>query len=545
MKITSDKIVEAMGGISDRLISEAAPGSGEIRGGFVRRITTTAAALVLISLAAVFAIMYTKTSGQISPTPGNTGATSTETETTSAAKDTANTDGSDTDVIGEPTKPSVTSFTFGSFYDDHDTGADITWERGEDGKVKILDIKALGGAESCSVLYSETVGTKVPLLIVDDSGTGKYYICDLEDGSGEKVFSGYYYTGSPPIFPHREFAVELCRMYGGCAYFILAGSENEEIGRTSYHIARFDADTGELKELNIDDRYLYFAETGGVDLFIEESPTGEVTGAFTPKELFGGEDEEHDVNYEGGTLTVDGAAVSGDSMIWHRNTKFDIGGETVTFDWTRTESGELEIRSSSENVLPKYRVSRYTYLVEVGGESLCLCDMRRGSTYSGMEKVFNKLGISPDDCELSAPDRWYEFGVTPFLIRSKEKTGTVGDDSYFFYSFAIINEVLFGPAVPDEGEFAGYDINRQLVSLHSLIGSRIRTEKKYDGYSAISWTVEFDNGENDSVPGAIVTVLLGKTPEDVIEGTGDIFKLKFRYERLALSDGDVFTNITE
>ena len=491
--------------------------------------------------------------GAVSPTPGNTGAEATET----SAVNTDDTDGTgvtesgmggaDTDIPAIPSaKPIKTSFTFdGFFYGDLDMDASVTWERSEDGTVNILDVSAAGGAESCSVLYNETVGTKVPLLVVDGSGTGKYYICDLVDGSSEKVFSGYYHTGSPPVFPKREFAVELCRMYSGCAYFILTGSENEELSRMSYYVACFDADTGELKERGVILRSLYFAEAGGVDLFFEESTTGKITGAFTLKELFGEEDGEHDISFEGGTLTVDGAEISDDSMIRRHDTKFDINGETVTFNWARTESGELDIRSSSENVLPKNPVNSDSYLVEVGGESLCLCDMECGAIYSGMEKVFNKLGVSPDDCELSAPEGWYDLDVSPFLIRSKEKTGTVGDDSYFFYSFAIINEVLFGPFVPDEGEFAEYDINKQLVSLHTLIGNSIKADEKYDGYSAILWTVGFDRDDDNSVLGAVVTVLLGKTPEDVIEKTGDIFKLKFRYERLAPSDGDVFTNITE
>lgn len=74
MKVNFDTMMNAMSGISDRLITEAAPGSEELKNSAVRRITTAAATFVIICAGVVLALFSSGKIGVGPPIAGDTGA---------------------------------------------------------------------------------------------------------------------------------------------------------------------------------------------------------------------------------------------------------------------------------------------------------------------------------------------------------------------------------------------------------------------------------------------------------------------------------------
>lgn len=292
MKITSDKIVEAMGGISDRLISEASPGSGEIRGGFVRRITTTAAALVLISLAAVFAIMYTKTSGTVSPTPGNTGAEATETTA-------ANTD--DTVDAGVTEKGTTTFKVTGDFYGGAgERTVDISWERTGEKYV----VTGTGWLDA-AVIFPETETGSVLLRF-----NNNYFVCDLKTGAVNDFLSDLPAAGNGI----RRYVVN----DGSSVFFVACrAAEKNELYYEPIAVTAFDSRTSEILHIGSDiPDGCRISELSGVPetegyCFAWVPGETDADEVMTLDMLFGGAlPHMHELKYDSGALYYDGKSVT-------------------------------------------------------------------------------------------------------------------------------------------------------------------------------------------------------------------------------------------
>ncbi len=155
MRIDFDIMNSAMNDISDRLITEAAPGSGELKNSIIRRITTAAASFVIICLGAIFAIFAAgRTTPPITPAA------------TASAQD------------GLEVKSVRTDFEV----DGNRFTLEYT-ERAEAGN-EIGSVKIISAAPGCEAEFVDTAGVYADVMMVEMKIDGVEFaiLCNIKTG---------------------------------------------------------------------------------------------------------------------------------------------------------------------------------------------------------------------------------------------------------------------------------------------------------------------------------------------------------------------------
>lgn len=236
MRLTAENVIDAMGGISQQLITEAMKDSRAIKERLMMRMMTAAASLVLVVAAGIFAVMYARGGAM---QPGDTSPWGTET--------------------GADTCPG-TIYTHTTTATLDGTEIVIEWE--EDGGEIISATLTSDGGHTVKFADTQGVFYEKMLLCVDEgdddyvSGGCFYVLCDLRTGEIDDFMRGetrydFIYTDTPTTWEMvkgERTAVNYWRFDDSGVFFISVSDVRDLTDRadTLRAMWAFDCNTGEL-----------------------------------------------------------------------------------------------------------------------------------------------------------------------------------------------------------------------------------------------------------------------------------------------------------
>ncbi len=565
MKLTKDTLTEAMSGISSQLITEAAPGSAEIKARGLRRALAVAASLVLVCMAVVIAaVALGRTDIIRNPAPGDT---------------------PDGDILSKQSSTAVID------------GLDfpITYTVNGEG---VITSASVGAPEGYKAAFSDTQGQFFEKMLLEITHGNEFFcvVCELSSGEVDDFMRKATYDKD-----EMDTVVEwhMLADYGASPFtwrydktgvtFIAIGRPVENQGFRLDGIRAifaFDPRTGSVYRAALnafyDDSITLFPKNGSLvgsngdggsfAVLWERSPLAlvpehdsskpsawysytfsEISSLF-PIKL----DSGYTLDKVGGltddtvraTFTMDGRACSYECSLESGKVTSPAGGDETTgnaetppvppeaeretlYDIDGDGIGEISVRWRTENDTVtdvtiqndgfKYLglANRRTVIARcLANGKVYLFDLETGRFYAGIEIIMERLGIDPNFCDIIASEDWSEGGENSgFIFVETHHDGTLAENLRYpnvFYLKNVISE--YGPQVPADGEDAERFFEN-VVPIHPLIIDYLSEHEEYAAYKGVSYAVEAlskteENEQNTSA--FLVHLTLGGTMEDVM-----------------------------
>lgn len=168
MRVTADMFIDAMGGISQQLITEAASGSRQIKEGIITRISTVAAAVVLVCSAVILSVFLSGRGGPATPAVSDR----------------------DPDVTEDTWVPSEGFHTTSGMIGDVEIS--VRWQESvpEDGTPSYHhSVKKLGDSDKWEI-YDADAGNYTIIAEVKEGGHRGFYLFDLKTGKYDDRIMG-------------------------------------------------------------------------------------------------------------------------------------------------------------------------------------------------------------------------------------------------------------------------------------------------------------------------------------------------------------------